>query len=74
MLEKKIEIKIGAGNETHFGIPVCRGPKTYRLLITWPYKLVGEIVEVPVEEVSSISDIESGKMGSEPAVVGEVPT
>lgn len=68
-MEKKLEVEADAGRKTHFGIPVCEGPRTYRLLITWPYDQVGEIVEVPVDMVTSISDVEAGRLGSEPEVV-----
>jgi len=69
VLEKRVKVEGDNGNETHFGVPVCEGPKTYRLLVTWPYDLVGEIVEIPLDRVESISDIQSGRMGAEPEVV-----
>jgi hypothetical protein len=68
MEEQVIQLKREGETETRVGIPVCTGPVSYRLLITWPERNEGRIVEIPVEEIESISTAESRPRGKAPSI------
>ncbi|CAN5865976.1 hypothetical protein BH23ACT4_BH23ACT4_10010 [soil metagenome] len=64
--EKVLQIKSGGRTQTRVGIPVCTGPASYRLLVTWPERNEGQIVEIPREEIESISEVEPRPRGRQP--------
>lgn len=64
--EQVIELKRDGRTLTRVGIPVCTGPASYRLLVTWPERNEGQIIEIPREEIESISEAESRPRGRQP--------
>lgn len=64
--EQIIVVKRDGRTLTRVGIPVCTGPASYRLLVTWPEPNEGRIIEIPREEIESISAIESRPRGRQP--------
>lgn len=55
--------------ETKFGFEISAGPRTYRLLITYPLAKEGLIEEIPCEAIESISRAKPGVRGEPPAIV-----
>ncbi len=64
--EQIIELKRNGQTQTRVGIPVCTGPGSYRLLVTWPERSEGRIIEIPQDEIESISDVETRPRGQQP--------
>jgi hypothetical protein len=71
MSEQIVELKEGSETVTgplkRVGIPVCKGPATYRLMLTWPEEHEGRIVEIPREDIESISTVPDRPRGADPA-------
>jgi hypothetical protein len=55
-IEQVIQLKRDGKTEIRVGIPVCTGPASYRLLVTWPERNEGRIIEIPRDEIDSISE------------------
>jgi hypothetical protein len=66
--EQVIRLKHDGKTETRVGIPVCTGPASYRLLVTWPERNEGQIVEIPADQIESISPAESRPRGRRPRI------
>lgn len=63
-MEIQVEVSDEEGNHREYvGIEVCRGPGVMRVLLTRPYRLAGQTVNVPLEQVDSIAEVESGALG-----------
>jgi hypothetical protein len=43
---------------SYVGLEVSGGPGTLRLLLTWPYERAAEVVEIPLDDVESITEVE----------------
>lgn len=54
-------------DETHIGIPVCEGPKQFRMVLTRPYHEAGHIIEIPREDIASVEPMAPGSLGEAPA-------
>lgn len=67
--EQVIQLRHGGKTVTRVGIPVCTGPAVYRLLVTWPERNEGRIIEIPREEIESISEADVRPRGRPPRVV-----
>ena len=64
--EVKVTTK-GDEPESYVGLEISGGPGMMRLLLTWPYERAAEIVEIPVEEVESITEVGPQPLGAAPA-------
>ena len=64
--EQIIELKRDGRTQTRVGIPVCTGPASYRLLVTWPERSKGRIIEIPRDEIESISEVGTRPRGRQP--------
>lgn len=56
------------GQRDYVGSPICEGPGIYRLMLTWPFKAEGQIVEVPLEDIEEIVEVTVGELGKPPRV------
>lgn len=65
-IEQVIQVKRDGRMLTRVGIPVCTGPASYRLLVTWPERNEGRIIEIPRDEIESISEVDSRPRGRSP--------
>ena len=54
--EKVFEAK---GGQRILGLCISDGPKTYRIMLTWPFDKAGNIVELPRCDVTEIKAIGS---------------
>jgi hypothetical protein len=66
--EQVIRPKRDGKTEIRVGIPVCTGPASYRLLVTWPERNEGQIVEIPRDEIESISEADIRPRGRPPRI------
>jgi hypothetical protein len=66
--EQVIQLKRDGKTEIRVGIPVCTGPASYRLLVTWPERNEGQIVEIPRDEIESISEADTRPRGRPPRI------
>ena len=66
--EQVIRLKRDGKTETRVGIPVCTGPASYRLLVTWPDRNEGRIIEIPRDEIESISEVGARPRGRPPRI------
>lgn len=64
--EQVIQVKRDGRVLTRVGIPVCTGPASYRLLVTWPERNEGRIIEIPRDEIESISEVGTRPRGRPP--------
>lgn len=55
--------------EIRYGLEICDGPRTYRLLLTHPVDSEGQIIEIPREKIKSIDQVASGRRGESPRIV-----
>lgn len=55
--------------ETKFGFEISAGPRTYRLLITYPLAKEGLIEEFPLDAIESIDRAKPGPRGEPPEIV-----
>lgn len=63
------EVKVitkGGDRDTYVGLEISGGPGVTRLLRTWPYERAAEIVEIPVEEIESVTGVGPHPMGAKP--------
>ena len=65
-MEEIVQSRSDGTTKTHIGITVCDGPGQHRLVLTEPYHEAGRIVEIPLAEVRSVTELE-------PEVVAEQP-
>jgi hypothetical protein len=65
--EVKVTTKDGGEPETYVGLEISGGPRVARLLLTWPYERAAEIVEIPVEEIESVTEVGPHPLGTVPA-------
>jgi hypothetical protein len=65
-IEQVIQVKRNGRLLTRVGIPVCTGPASYRLLVTWPERNEGRIIEIPRDEIESISEVDTRPRGLQP--------
>lgn len=66
--EQVIELRRDGRTQTRVGIPVCTGPASYRLLVTWPERNEGRIIEIPRDEIESISEVAMRPRGEPPRI------
>lgn len=57
---------------THYGVPVCKGPGMYRLMVTWPTSDEGKIIEIPCSQIRDIAAVQSATRGEMPRVLAAV--
>lgn len=63
-MEIQVEVADDAGNHREYvGIEVCRGPGVLRVLLTRPYGMAGRTISVPLDDVESVVQVESGTLG-----------
>lgn len=55
--------------ETKFGFEISAGPRTYRLLITYPLAKEGLIEEIPRDAIESIDKAKPGPRRERPEIV-----
>lgn len=67
MPEQIVELKRRGESLTRVGIPICKGPATYRLMLTWPEEREGRVIEIPHDQIASIATAEERPRGKEPA-------
>lgn len=67
-MEKVFEIKDG---RKFMGFAVCEGPQTYRVMVTWPYREEGRVVEVDRREIEEIRTVDSVAIGEKPILLGD---
>lgn len=53
--------------KTYVGLEISGGPGVTRLLLTWPYERAAEIVEIPVANIESVTEVGPHPMGAKPA-------
>lgn len=68
-MDRLVEIRTKPDGETHVGVPICEGPKTYRLLLTWPYRDDGRIIEIPLQDIESVAEAVDGPRKEPPTVI-----
>lgn len=66
MPEQIVHLKSRGDDMTRVGIPICSGPATYRLMLTWPEEREGRIIEIPHSDIESISEAEERHRGELP--------
>ncbi len=71
-MERVVKIVIKDNGPDRIGIPISKGPGTFRLMITWPYMDEGQIAEVPLENIERIDEAIQGPMKKSPKTVGIV--
>jgi hypothetical protein len=54
-MEKVVVENEDGETRTHVGITVCNGPGQHRLLLTKPYNEAGRVVEIPIENIRSVT-------------------
>jgi hypothetical protein len=54
-MEKVVVENEDGETRTHVGITVCNGPGQHRLLLTQPYNEAGRVVEIPIENIRSVT-------------------
>lgn len=71
MGEEQQAVRVNQDGEvaTKFGFEISAGPRTYRLLITFPLAKEGSIEEIPLEAIESISKANPGPRGEPPEIV-----
>lgn len=60
------------GKEIRIGIPISNGPETFRLLLTRPIAMEGQIEDIPIESIEAVHEIEPGPRGDPPEIVEEI--
>lgn len=68
-MDRVVKITTRADGTTHIGLPVSDGPKTYRLVLAWPYKDEGRIVEIPLRDIESVNEAKLGPMKEKPKIL-----
>ena len=68
MPEQIVELKKQGESMRRVGVPVCKGPATYRLMLTWPEEREGRIIEIPHDEIEAILPANERARGEEPVV------
>ena len=48
------------------GLPVCEGPGTYRLLLTHPHQVEGQILEIPRDQIEAVERLSPRPRGDVP--------
>jgi hypothetical protein len=66
-MENMVKSEDDGKTKTHIGIPVSKGPKRLRLILTRPFHEAGHIVEIPQDDIKSIETISPGTFGEDPA-------
>lgn len=69
-MDRVFKITCQDDESVHVGIPVSRGPGTYRLMVTWPYQDEGHIVEIPVSDIASVEAAREGPLKDPPKPIG----
>jgi hypothetical protein len=71
MGEEQRAVRVNENGEvaTKFGFEISAGPRTYRLLITFPLAKEGLIEEIPLEAIESIDKAKAGPRGEQPEIV-----
>lgn len=68
-MDRLVKITTRVDGKSHVGVPVCEGPKTYRLMLTWPYSEEGRIVEIPLRDIESVAEARGGPLKEPPVVL-----
>ncbi len=71
MGEEQQAVRVNQDGEvaTKFGFEISAGPRTYRLLITYPLAQEGLIEEIPRDAIESIDKARAGPRGEPPEIV-----
>jgi hypothetical protein len=67
--ERAVRFTVDGESKVMVGVPVCEGPRTYRLLLTHPHQTEGRIVDIPREDIESIDEVEPSPRGASPSIV-----
>lgn len=69
--QRAVRVDAEGEKEVLFGIEICDGPETYRLLITHPIAKEGLIEEIPKDSIESIVTAKPGPRRQQPEIVDE---
>lgn len=69
VVERVVDFDSNGSCNTHFGVPICKGPGMYRMMVTWPAAEEGRIVEIPRAQIQEISPAQPGARGEMPRVL-----
>ena len=67
-VSNNVKVVTKDGKRDYVGSTICDGPGVYRLMLTWPFKVEGQIVEVPLEDIAEVVNVEVGELGEPPRV------
>jgi len=65
-METIVKATDGTTTQTYVGKTICEGPGCYRLVLTRPYHEAGRIAEIPRSRIESITEVQSGPLGTDP--------
>lgn len=69
--QRAVRVDVDGEVEVMFGIEICDGPETYRLLITHPIAKEGLIAEIPRHSIESIEKAQPGPRRQPPEILPE---
>lgn len=69
MVERVVDFDADGRTNIHFGVPICKGPGMYRMMLTWPASDEGRIVEIPRALIREISPAQTASRGEMPRVL-----
>lgn len=69
LVERVVDCDSEGRTNTHFGVPICKGPGMYRMMLTWPASDEGRIVEIPRARIREISPAQAASRGEMPRVL-----
>ncbi len=69
VVERVVDYDSNGRSNTHFGVPICKGPGMYRMMVTWPTTEEGRIIEIPRAQIQDISPAQTGARGDMPRVL-----
>lgn len=68
-VERVIDIDSNGHSSTHFGVPICKGPGVYRMMVTWPSAEEGKVIEIPRAQIREICPAQPGLRGEMPRIL-----
>lgn len=69
MVERVVESDLEGRIYTHYGVPICKGPGMYRLMVTWPAADEGRIIEIPRGRITEIAIVRASSRGEMPTIL-----
>ncbi|MDH3190839.1 MAG: hypothetical protein OEM39_09430 [Acidimicrobiia bacterium] len=69
VVERVVESDLEGRIYTHYGVPICKGPGMYRLMVTWPAADEGRIIEIPRGRITEIAIVRASSRGEMPTIL-----